>query len=450
MGGATAGRWPGRRARAWTAAAIAGGVALRLLFGLVYWVDKPLTLDEQEYLLLARGIASGRGFVYPAVAGDGAALVHFERPPLYPALIAGVLVVTGHPWASSPAAHSDPVTLPASSSDIPRGLVVVQAMLGAAGAWLVGRIASRVAGARAGVLAALAAAVAPPLVWSSGFALSETLYSALALLTALLLLVVDDGERGLKARRVGFTTLSLALLAGLVAGLAVLTKEGMIVFLPLAGLWLVARRRWVAATVLAVGVTAVLAPWVARNYAVHQRFVLTAAHGGVTFWTGNNPLARGEGDLAANPDMKRARNAIESAHPGASAQEMDAVYYREAWRFIRDRPLDWTVLEVKKLFYTLVPIGPSYLLHSRLYLAGSWLPYCVLVPLAAVGLTRFGRRATRLWAVLLLAASVVIMSLVFFPQERFRIPVIDPALIICAAAVAAPSRAGEPGVPDTL
>jgi hypothetical protein len=25
------------------------------------------------------------------------------------------------------------------------------------------------------------------------------------------------------------------------------------------------------------------------------------------------------------------------------------------------------------------------------------------------------------------------MNLVFFPQERFRIPVLDPALIVCAA-----------------
>ncbi len=37
-------------------------------------------------------------------------------------------------------------------------------------------------------------------------------------------------------------------------------------------------------------------------------------------------------------------------------------------------------------------------------------------------------------AVFLLAASTVLVSLVFFPQERFRIPVIDPTLIVCAAA----------------
>jgi hypothetical protein len=33
-----------------------------------------------------------------------------------------------------------------------------------------------------------------------------------------------------------------------------------------------------------------------------------------------------------------------------------------------------------------------------------------------------------------LAAASVLVCLVFFPQERFRIPVIDPVLIVCAAA----------------
>ena len=36
--------------------------------------------------------------------------------------------------------------------------------------------------------------------------------------------------------------------------------------------------------------------------------------------------------------------------------------------------------------------------------------------------------------VLLLGAAAVLTGLVFFPQERFRIPVIDPTLIVCAAA----------------
>ena len=93
------------RSRRWLAAALLVGLALRLVFGLAYWVDKPLTLDEQEYLLLAHNLARGRGFSY-AVALVG--LVegrHVGRAPLYPLLLAGV-------GLASPAARSSRTACP--------------------------------------------------------------------------------------------------------------------------------------------------------------------------------------------------------------------------------------------------------------------------------------------------------------------------------------------------
>jgi len=50
-------------------------------------------------------------------------------------------------------------------------------------------------------------------------------------------------------------------------------------------------------------------------------------------------------------------------------------------------------------------------------------------------LWRLARSAAPPRGVLLLLASAVVACLVFMPQERFRIPVIDPALIVGAAAV---------------
>jgi hypothetical protein len=62
--------------------------------------------------------------------------------------------------------------------------------------------------------------------------------------------------------------------------------------------------------------------------------------------------------------------------------------------------------------------------------------YLLLVTAAAAGARRLWRSPARPTAVLLLGASAVLVGLVFFPQERFRIPVIDPVLIIAAAAAA--------------
>ena len=41
--------------------AVAVGIAARLAFALGYWVDKPLTHDEREYLLLARNVSGAAG-----------------------------------------------------------------------------------------------------------------------------------------------------------------------------------------------------------------------------------------------------------------------------------------------------------------------------------------------------------------------------------------------------
>jgi hypothetical protein len=123
---------------------------------------------------------------------------------------------------------------------------------------------------------------------------------------------------------------------------------------------------------------------------------------------------------------------------------MEPIYYREALAWIRSSPVDWLALEARKLLYLIVPIGPSYTVHSRLYLWASVLSYGLLLPCAVAGFVRLGRRRGRTPGVWLLAWSAVAVSLLFFPQERFRIPVIDPALILCAGALAAPRRE-EPG-----
>jgi hypothetical protein len=210
----------------------------------------------------------------------------------------------------------------------------------------------------------------------------------------------------------------------------------MLFFLMLAGLWLLWRRRPGLVVALAAGSLLLVAPWTARNYTHYGRFVLVASEGGVTFWTGNHPLAIGDGDMAANPALKQAQLALRAEYPQLSEEEMEPIYYREAFAWIRSAPVDWLALEARKVFYLIVPVGPSYTVHSRLYLVASLVSYGLLLPLAIGGVLRVGRRASRLPGLWLLAASAIAVCLVFFPQERFRIPVIDPALIVCAGGLA--------------
>jgi 4-amino-4-deoxy-L-arabinose transferase-like glycosyltransferase len=390
------------------------GLVIRLAFGLFYWTGKPLTHDEREYLALARSVSAGHGFAYGATHETGTAQ-QFGRAPVYPVFLS--LIGTGsHEYSATPAR-----------------VKIAQSAVGAFGVWLIGLIAWRTAGPRGGVAASAIAAVYPPLVWICAYVLSETLYSTIALAVALLLDRALDRASAANRSSAGY---GLTAAAGVTAGIAVLVRPAMLFFLPLAAMWMIYQRRAVLALVLVVTALAIVAPWTARNVHVFGRFVLVASEGGVTFWTGNHPLARGEGDLAANPDIKRAEIAFRAARPGLTAEQLEPLFYRDAFQYIAGHPLWWLGLLARKAFYTVLPIGPSYTLHSTTYFVASAASYLVLLPLAVQGWWS-RRREGRREALFVLAASAVLAGLVFFPQERFRIPVIDPSLIVCAAAACA-------------
>ena len=119
---------------------------------------------------------------------------------------------------------------------------------------------------------------------------------------------------------------------------------------------------------------------------------------------------------------------------------MEPIYYRDALAYISAHPLKWMSLVARKAFYLVVPIGPSYALHSTRYRAASAVPYLLLLPFAIAGARRLVRARQPPAALFLLAGSAVLMCLIFFPQERFRIPVIDPTLIVCASGLAGRTR----------
>lgn len=397
------------RQRRWIVAAVVAAFALRAAFALCYWTDQPLTHDEREYLALARSLARGDGYRYPADEASPGTGQQFGRAPGYPAFLSTFIV-------AAPAEH------------VPRRVQIVQAGVGAIGVWLMALIAGRAGGARAGAAAAAIAAVYPPLVWSPAYALSETLFSTVALGAALLLTPLSgDRERW-----------PVAFFAGLITGAAILIRPVMLFFLPLAAAWMATKRAYASAAILVVSAALVVLPWTIRNHRVYGRWIAVASEGGVTFWTGNHPLAKGEGDLAANPELKRAEIAFRAAHPGLTSEQLEPLYYRDALAWIGSHPGAWLVLETRKAFYSIVPAGPSYAVHSAKYLAASVVPYAIVAIAALAGARRW-RRTAGTWrgpapiALWLMAAATILSGLVFFPQERFRLPIVDPALIVTAA-----------------
>lgn len=389
--------------RALLIGAVVLALLLRLLFCLGYWVDKPLTHDEQEYLLLAQNLRAGRGLVYEE---DGRE--HFGRAPGYPVFLATVL----------------------SLRDDVRAVRIAQSLAAAIGVLLIAALANLAAGRGAARLAAYMAALYPPLIWMPAYILSETLYSMLILAAGWILWKALELPKGSASRRgaVGF------FLAGMITGLAALTRPVAMPFLALALLFLVVRRAPAAALAVLLGAVLVVAPWTAYKSTESGRFILIASEGGITLWTGNNPRAIGEGDMAANPAIKELNREIRARHSDLGPDQLEQVYNREALRFIVGHPLQWSWLVAKKLFYTWVPIGPSYILHSTRFLVATVPAYLVVLPFGLLGWGLLARRRRPRPVVLyLLVGSVLATNLVFFPQERFRVPVLDPMLLIGAA-----------------
>jgi hypothetical protein len=383
------------------APALLVGLVLRLAFGLLYWTDKPLTRDEREYLSLARSLSAGRGFTYDEEARTGG-VVPFSRAPGYPAFLAIVGV------------GQEPVTA------VPTTVKIVQSVIALGGVLLVGLIAYGLAGPPAAVAATWLAAVYPPLVWTSSYAFSEAVFWPLGLFAAWLV----DRSSSRRSHRWG-------LAAGLAIGAGILVRSGFALAVPLTALTLAWRRQFALAGAIVIGAALVVAPWTARNYLVHGRPIAVAADGGVTFWTGNHPLAIGEGDLAANPPLKFDDARFRAEHPGLTAEQLEPLYYEEALSWMAAHPVDWIQLELRKLFYLIVPIGPSYRLHSPRYYTVSVASYITVLMLALVGLRR--RIQQPVPAIALFGIAAIAGALVFFPQERFRLPVLDPALVIFAA-----------------
>ena len=393
------------------AVAVGIGLLVRLLFAFGYWVDKPLTHDEQEYLHLAGNVAAGRGLTYDASAA-APDVERFGRAPLYPLLLALVARV-------APTAH------------LLAAIRVAQSILGAVAIALLALVARRAAGPSAGTLAAWIAALYPPLVWMPAYVLSESLYVPLAFGNVLLVgRLIDSGERfpsSAPSRQL--------LMSGVFGGLAALTRPVHVFYLITVGAWLLLKRQLWWAMLVVIGALIVIAPWTARNYHEYGRLVLIASEGGITFWTGNHPLSPGEGDMAANPAIKRDNQRLRAEHPGLTAEELEPIYYREAIGRIASQPRWWLGLELRKLFYLIVPTGPSYKLHSARYFAATLVSYGLLLPFGCAGLVMLARRGRWPRSLGLLLLSAIVACLIFFPQERFRVPAIDPVLIVGAAAV---------------
>ena len=391
-------------------------LALALTARLVYqWEirDHPLSrqlfLDPAFYDRWARSIAAGDWLS----RSQGI----FYGHPLYPYFLALIYAIFGH------------------SLFIVR---LIQSLLGTTICLMLIGIGRRVFDRTTGLLAGLLAAFYAPFIFYEGTITIATLGLFFSVLTVLLL--VSQNRPGCGRT---FT-------AGLTWGLRALARFDATVLAAMGWFWgspgrVSNGRRMALALIFLAGVMAMILPVTARNALLGGRAVAITAHGGETFYGGNNALASGiyspapgvrPGTEYEHEDFRRL--AGRRLGRELSLAEASSYWFRQALAYIRGHPWQWLRLELRKLWLLCQPreIPDNRNFHYfRRFSAILRLPlvtFAVLGPLALLGLI-VGLRDWRRSLLLYLQVIFSILSvLLFFVSSRYRLPLV-PFLILFAA-----------------
>jgi tetratricopeptide (TPR) repeat protein len=429
--------------------------AVALVLRLVYiaeirslpWFDVPI-IDGANYLRTARVIAAG-----DLPGGPGA----FWQPPLYPYFLALLLRLFGERMA---------------------GILVVQAVLGSLSCLLVFAMGRRLFGERAGTGAGLIMACYAPLIHFDVQPLIPVLHIALALLGLALLLRGGAGAPG------GPASGGLLAGAGWTWGLAAIATPSILVAVPGAAAWIwrrpapsgagSGRARIARVAGFLAGAALPVALVTARNVLVAGEPVLISSNGGINFYIGNN--ADYDRTIRIRPGGEFQRLAQEPENAGVVGAAAGSRWFTaRALGFLTRYPGPALRLYMRKARDLVagreIPRNDDmyeYRRESRLLSALLWrrlisFPFGLVAPLALAGAlaasgARAGqapraerpgqpvpeeeeaRRAGRS-LLLIYAGSYAFSVLIFFPTDRYRLPIVPVLALFAGRLLASPAEA---------
>jgi 4-amino-4-deoxy-L-arabinose transferase-like glycosyltransferase len=403
-------RIPGRW---WLAVLIATGLLLRMAAAWKLGLNKPPTpgSDASEMDTYAWNLAQGRG--YRGMSPDVADADHLTayRPPGFALVWAPLYRLAGHRY------------------DVVR---VIHCVAGAATILLVFLIGQHCFDNR---VAWLAASVWT--VWPFGLLYSSELLAE-ALATLWLLWYVwaslQFAEKPTPLR---------ALYAGLLLGIALLTRPSTALLLPLVAFWAVwqfRRQRRVMAQALTIPVisVAILIPWAWRNYRVFNKFIPISTMGGSVLLQGSNDI------VATNPayygfsvwDTKINDEITSQLKAPNNEYERDKVAGRIAIEWLKSHRDKWGYLLQARFRRSWTPFLQQSSKVRRLGTLVIWGPILVLFAASFFPtLIKFLRDGNSGWMIHLAILHYAISSMVFYALARYRFPIEGLCIILACATV---------------
>ena len=374
--------------------------------------DTP-TIDPLFHDLWARQIASGD------LLGTGP----FFRAPFYAYFLGLIYAVFHHSLAAAK---------------------IIQHLIGSLSCALVFLFADRYFNRRIAVISGIVAAFYWVFIYFEDELLLDSLLILFSLILIWLLLRAAESRRSLTF-----------FLAGLILGLAAITRPNYLAFWPVILIWLMLafgrRYKMILSrfTILTLGGLIMILPVTLRNIIVGHDLVLISSQGGINFYIGNNSHA--DGATAVMPEFGAtwqyadceylARTETGRLGQPIKPSEVSSFFYKRALRFIEEKPLSWIGLVFRKLtyFWNSYEISNNQNLYFfRRYASVSKItpPLFFLVsPLSLIGLVGLFRRKKELHIIAYFILAYMLTVIAFFVTSRFRLPVL-PFLIILASAAA--------------
>lgn len=368
-----------RHSRKWLLAILVLAVLVRLMVVFVFFSNYSPDNDAAQWHMMAQNFLSGRGLIV-----DENLMAH--RTPVPALYFAAIYAVFGFAV---------------------RAVQITNIFLGVFTVWLVYDLVRRMLGVSSARWSALFASFYPTLLLYTGQLLSETLVAMLIALALWLVWLVRDRPAIWYAP------------AGIVLGLATLTRQTALPIAVLISLWTLVGHRtggWLRRVSPAVGTVAfvilTITPWTVRNYVVLGEFVPLTSLGGLSLWLANNPVADGTGrsleGLVVIPQVE----ALPEVEKGAA-------YGRLARQFILEDPVRFARLAVRRIVW-FWHLGYHDEGFAEIAFLVMYLPLLVLASIGTLVSYRVNSRA----ALLLLTVPVALTAvhMVFLPEGRYRLP----------------------------
>lgn len=340
----------------------------------------------------------------------------FYQAPLYSFFLALIYRIFGHGYL------------------FPR---LIQGAIGAFSCVMVALIGKRLFGKREGLLAGCIAALYGPLLHFEGELLRPVLIIFLALAMVLCILSWSE-DRPIWAA-----------IAGLLMGLSVITRENILIVLPviIIYLWMSSKKSKWHAPVLFIALTIIpIIPVTVNNYKKSGDLVPISTQGGMNFYIGNSAHSDRLTGLQPGIDWeKMAFSPRKELGPHPKPSEFQWWFIRKAFRDISQSPIGWIgklLMKFYLVFYgeELTPNSNLDLYRERSFLLrallSKWGPVCIpfglLLPFFVLGIGAKGAKREK--GLLIGFIMTYALSLMLFHvRARYRVPIV-PLMIPFAAA----------------